>query len=264
MFLLGLVLFCFSASTAQSPEPKESENSNPKPHWTSVYERFHRAVSKIRDKVKRNYLPEFMIIKGNHTIASIQVDTFGAKVLHEADEILLPYRQQLDLCINESSNEFRQKNGSSIERFSWLLDSYVETVGLSIDEYEEPTPINGVKEREVSTDRTIYAYTQMALAYLREKVLHQKKRGTEEYSADKALHAALTDVAKRVYHLDMTQPFDGRELVEKGPESQPILRELATSEGKAQLSLGLAPLKRILVNGAKEAPCRISIPPKTP
>lgn len=243
-------------STPEIARPTTTE------HWTLGYKKLRESVLKIQDQVGRNYFPELMIIKDGSTIASIPVDVFAAKVLKEADEVLFPYREAIQLCVEQNQNEFRVAKVHSFEYFGWFLDNYVRTLGKALESQGEAEVRNGVKERKVTTDRALYAFTKLLNAYLEERVDRYKNLDAPSYAADKALISSITDIGRRVFRIDLNQKFDRRELVEKGMKSQPVLRDLASPEGGADLSLGLDPVSRLIADSHTEPLCKISLPPR--
>ncbi len=247
--IAGLTVVSAIAATDRDPAPEP---------WRKAYSELHVEVTKLGEKIERHYYPEFLMIKGSDVVASVSIDGFGAKVLKEADEIFQTYREGLMACTDSHRTEYRPARAYSFERFAWFLDDYVTLVVSTIGEREEPKAVEGVREKRVATDRALYAYTQLGLSYLREKMARQKAKGLED-SAEKKMEAAFADIGRRVFRLDLTQKFDYRELVEKGAQSQPVFRNLATDESKAQLEAGLEPLATLLSNGAEEPSCSVSL-----
>ncbi len=238
---------------------KDDENPPPTEHWQKVYKDFHELVTKMDEQVSRNYFPEFMIIKEGHTIATIQVDVFGAKVLKEADDVLLPYREGIAKCVERRQNEYKAAKTYSYERFGWFLDRYVRAMGKAIGGAEEKTPSKGIREKKVATDRSLYAITRLAAAYLQERRERFKNSATDAYAADRAVETAITDIGRRVLRLDLTQKFDRRELLEKGVSSQPVFRDLASHESGPNIETGIEPLSLLAGAPDNEPPCEITL-----
>jgi hypothetical protein len=263
--LLRVIGFGFLLAALASADrvPDSAKESTPEP-WMRAYGELHTEVTKLNEKIQRNYFPEFLIIKGSDVVASVQVDAFGARVLKEADELFQPYREGLMACVARYKNEYRPSKTYSFERFAWFMDGYVKLLVSTIGEHEEPRAVNGVREKRVTTDRTLYAYTQLGLAYLTEKTARQKAQGIDDSAAEKRLETALADIGRRVFRLDLTQKFDYRELGEKGPQSQPVFRHLANEESRPELDAGLDPLSTLMNNSADEPPCPVAIAPRKP
>lgn len=257
---LGLLI----AALASADRTPDSSRAAAPELWVRPYQDLKTEVTKIGEKIQRNYYPEFMIIKGSDVVASVQIDGFGSKVLKEAEELFQPYREGLMQCVARYRSEYRPAKTYSFERFAWFLDSYVKVLVSTIGEHEEPHPENGVREKRVTTDRTLYAFTQLGLAYLREKTSHQKARGVEDSAAEKRLETAFGDIGRRVFRLDLTQKFDYRELIEKGPQSQPVFRSLANEETRVELDAGLDPLATLMSLASEEPPCPIALGPAKP
>lgn len=223
--------------------------------WTKPYKMLRDQVQSYTAKVERKYFPEFMMIRGSDIIATMQIDPFGAQVLREAASLWYPYRVGLQKCIDRTQNEFRGTQSWSFEKFAWFLDDYVRLVVTSIGEYEEPPMREGMRQKVVTTDRKIYAYTQLATAYLQAKTLRQQGKDS---SAERAMGASLRDVGKRVFRLDLTQTFNASDL--NGAEwNQPVFRHLAGDVDRAALKLALEPL-RALAESKDEPRCEIEMP----
>jgi len=67
----------------------------------------------------------------------------------------------------------------------------VRVLEKAISGAEETTPVKGVREKRVVTDRTLYALTRLAAAYLAERRERFKSSGNESYAADRALETAI-------------------------------------------------------------------------
>jgi hypothetical protein len=260
IILVGLGFVAF-ASVDRAPTWTKDSVAEP---WVKTYADFRAEVTKLNEKIERNYYPEFMMIKGTDVVASVQIDAFGAKVMKEAEELFQPYREGLMACVSRHRSEYRAKKTYSFERFAWFLDSYVKILVSTIGEHEEPKVVGGVREKRVATDRALYAYTQLGLAYLREKMARQKAQGVDDSSAERRMETALSDIGRRVFRLDLTEKFDYRELVEKGPQTQPVFRSLANEENRADLDAGLEPLHALMTNSADEPTCPVSLAPRKP
>ncbi len=260
--VLGFGLLLGALATADRA-PDSAREKAPEP-WVRVYSDLHTEVTKLNEKIARNYFPEFLMIKGTDIVAAVQMDAFGAKVIKESDEVFQPYREGLMACASKYRNEYRGATAYSFERFAWFLDGYVKVLVSTIGEHEEPHAVNGVREKHVTTDRALYAYTQLGLAYLREKALRQKSQGIEDSAAEKRMETAFADIGRRVFRLDLTQKFDYRELVEKGPQTQPVFRSLATEETRSELEAGLDPLATLMKGNPEEPPCPIALSPRKP
>jgi hypothetical protein len=258
---LGLVVAALAAADRTPDSGGREAHSEP---WTRPYRELNIEVAKIGEKIQRNYYPEFLIIKGSDIVASVQVDAFGARVLKEAEELFQPYREGLMACVSRYRNEYRPTKTYSFERFAWFLDSYVKVLVTTIGEHAEPHMQNGVREKRVTTDRTLYAFTQLGLAYLKEKTTRQKAQGIDESAAEKKLETALGDIGRRVFRLDLTQKFDYRELIEKGPQSQPVFRSLANEDSRSELDAGLDPLATLMASASEEPLCPVVLPPAKP
>ncbi len=247
----------FLSANAWSVEPP-----TPAEHWSKAYRDLHEIVVKIDSEVARNYLPEVMMIRDGSTVASLQIDGFSARVLRETDNALLPYREGIQTCVDANHNEYRTAQSTSIEAFGWFLDSYVRMLVKSLGAPGEPEMVNGVRERKVTTDRVVYAFTRLLTSYLGER--EQKFAHVESYAfdSDRAVANALNDLARRVFRLDLNQKFDYKSAMEKGLKSQPGLRDLASNEGGADPSSGLAPLIRISTPANSEPLCKITLPSK--
>lgn len=257
--LCGLI-FAGNANPAMTSPVKTVSPTDvePQQRWVEPYVEFHRVSQRVESQVQRNYIPEFNLIKNGNMIATYQVDTFGSRVLKEADQVFYPYRTGLTECIEKHRNEFQEPVEYSFEKFAWLMDSYVRLLVHSVGEYEEPTAVNGVRERYVVTDRSLYAYTQLALAYLQFKMDRQKLAGITDMAADKALYRSFTEIAHRVYRLDLNQKFDPEELLKNGPDTQPVFRQLA-QESNERLEIGLEPLRTLARANTKEPSCHFPL-----
>ena len=229
-----LFLFCISAG-AQTTE-----------YWAAPYRTLHSHVTRLQEQVARKYVPELTLIKNGFTIASIPLDAVSATVLKEADQVIFPYRSNLQTCIEGSKNEYRKMPVQSFEYFAWFLDNYIRTVNKALDSQGEAEVVYGVRERKVTTDRALYAFTKLLGAYLEERVERFSTTDTEALAADSALMAAIYDLGRRVFRIDLSPKFDRREVVLKGLKTQPILRDLASDEGGADLSIALDPLTHLV------------------
>lgn len=230
-------------------------------HWSAPYRELHAHVVKIQEQVARKYIPELTLIKNGFTIASIPLDTVAATVLREADETFLPYRTGLQNCVESSQSEYRARTVASFEYFGWFLDNYVRTLNKALESQAEAEVILGVRERKVTSDRALYAFTTLLSAYLDER-LDRFSNDAGSLSADTTLKATLADVARRVFRLDLSAKFDRREALQKGFRTQPVLRDLAADEGGADLSIALDPLAHLVSEPHSEALCRFALPPR--
>lgn len=253
-----LVNFPFRLTAGNTPRP--AGQLSPMENWSKPYQEFHELVVKIDSEVERNYWPEIMMVRDGHIVATVQIDSFAARVLREADEVLLPYRQGLQSCVDANGSEYRTGKTASYEYFAWLLDNYVRTLDKVLENQEEPPRTNGVKERKVTTDRAIYAFTKLLMGYLEERTERFKTMDSPHYAADRAVLASLNDLARRVFHVDLSEKFDRKEAVEKGIRSQPVLRDLASNEGGADLSLGIDPLAHLVRDSGSEPTCKVVLP----
>lgn len=260
--VIGLALVLGALASADRT-PDSAKETAPEP-WMRPYAELHTEVTKLNEKVERNYFPEFLMIKGSDIVASVQIDAFGAKVMKESEGLFQPYREGLMACAARHRNEYREAKTYSFERFAWFLDGYVKLLVSTINEHTEPHGVDGVREKRVTTDRALYAYTQLGLAYLREKALRQKTQGIDDSAAEKRMEAALSDIGRRVFRLDLTQKFDYRELVEKGPQTQPVFRTLANEESRMELEAGLDPLSTLMNQSPEEPACPIALAPRQP
>lgn len=231
-------------------------------HWSVAYKTFHEQVAKVGDQVGRNFFPELMIIRNANTIAAIPVDVFSAKVLKEADEVLLPFREGIQTCVDTNHNEYRLAKNYSYESFGWFLDNYVRTLVKALDSQAEMEIFNGVKERQVTTDRALYAFTRLLGAYLEERRERYQNIDATSFAADTALLTSINDIGRRVFRLELNQKFNREEALAQGMKSQPVFRDLASNEGGADLTLGLDPLARLTQEGPKEPLCKITLPPR--
>ena len=241
---------------------KTEETAAVTEHWSANYKKFHERVVKIEDQVGRNFFPELMIIKHGDTIAAIPVDGFAAKVLKEADEVLLPFREGIQQCVDTNHSEYRVAKSYSYEYFGWFLDNYVRTLVKALDSQAEMEVFNGVKERQVTTDRALYAFTRLLGAYLEERRERYQNIDAASFAADTAVLTSIQDISRRVFRLELNQKFNVEEALSQGIKSQPVFRDLATNEGGADLSLGLDPLSRLMQEGTKEPICKINLPPR--
>lgn len=78
------------------------------------------------------------------------------------------------------------------------------------------------------------------------------------------METAFSDIGRRVFRLDLNQKFDYRELVEKGPQTQPIFRHLATEENRPELDAGMDPLTALMADNSDEPPCPVALSPRKP
>ena len=232
--------------------------------WSKPYSDFHDLVGHINEEAAKSYFPEFMIIRGASTIATIQIDPFSAEVLKEADETFRPYREGLQKCVERDENEYRPSRTYSYERFGWFLDKYVRLLNSTLGAQEEPPVVDGVKEKKVSTDYTLYAYTRLLGAYLEARTEKFKTMDGLAYTADRQLSTSLSDVGRRVLHLDMTRRFDRSSLVEKGISDQPGFRELASSDLKSELAAGVQPVTQLMDGKDSEPACEVILPARKP
>lgn len=258
MRIVTLLYFTFFLKAFAKNETNPSSIES----WTANYQRLHERVSKISDQLARQFTPELMIIKNGHTIAAIPIDTFSAKVLKELDDVLMPYRQGLQQCVDKNHVEYRIAKNYSYESFSWFLDNYVRTLVKALDSQSEMEVFHGIKEKRVTTDRAIYAFTRLLSAYLEERRERHQNLDPKSYAADTLVLTSIQDIARRVFRLPLSQKFNREEALFSGIQSQPIFRDLASNEGGADLSLGLEPLSRLMQQGTTEPLCRIALPPR--
>jgi len=230
-------------------------------HWSVPYREFHAHVQKIQEQVARKYIPELTVIKNGFTIASIPLDTVAATVLREADETFLPYRTGLQNCVEASQNEYKGRAVASYEYFGWFLDNYVRTLNKALESQAEAEVVLGVRERKVTSDRALYAFTTLLTAYLDER-LERFSADAGSLTSDTTLKATLADIGRRVFRLDLSAKFDRKEALQKGIRTQPVLRDLAADEGGADLSIALDPLTHLVSEPHAEALCRFALPPR--
>jgi len=242
---------CFAAKIYAQPVTE---------HWTAPYREFHEHALKIQEQVARKYIPELTLIKDGFTIASIPLDSIASQVLKEADAIFLPYRTSLQNCAQASQNEYRTRQVASFEYFGWFLDNYLRTLNKALGSQAEAEVIAGVRERKVTSDRALYAFTKLLGSYLDERIERFASNDAASLSADTALKAAIDDIGRRVFRLDLSPKFDRREALQKGIQTQPVLRDLAQNEGGADLSLGLDPLSHLVKEPHAEPLCRFALP----
>ena len=232
--------------------------------WTKIYSDFHEMVGRINEEAAKSYFPEFTIVRGTSTIATIQIDPFSAQVLKEADETFKPYREGLQKCVERDENEYRPARTYSYERFGWFLDRYVRLLTGTIGGQEEPPVVEGVKEKKVSTDYALYLYTRLLGAYLEARTEKFKSMDGVSFTSDRMLLASLSDIGRRVLHLDMTRRFDRKALLETGAVNQPGFRELASGELKSDLEAGVQPLSQLMSGKDSEPACEVVLPPRKP
>lgn len=263
---LACSLSAGAGTSSESPEraPAGAGVAPANEHWRKTYGDFHALVDKLHSQVSRHFYPEFIMIRQGNIVATVQIDSFGAQVLKEADGVLQGYREGLQLCVEKNQNEYRASRTYSYERFSWFLDSYVRLLVRSLSDREDPQVVNGVKERVVTTDRTMYAYTRLLTAYVDARAEKFKNSDPANYASDRAMSAALADLGRRVLKLDLTQKFDLQEMVAKGPSSQPVFRDLASFESVPTIPLGVEPLTRLLGDEPSEPTCLVKLSVKEP
>ncbi len=248
---------CFSISNPVIADEAPKEN------WTRVYRDFHELVARVQADSTRNFFRRFMMIKDGHTISTIEVDPFAVQVLAEADGVFEPYRNGVQTCIDRSRNEFHTGPNYSYEKFAWFFDSYVRTVLGALEPQDEHHP-NGVHDRKVTSDRAVYAYTQLLTAYLDQKIEKYSELENDAYSQspERTLSTVISDIGRRVFHVDLARKFDRRELIAKGLGSQPVLRDLASDTTGSELMPGLDPLLSLASDKGTEPVCRIVLAPK--
>ncbi len=256
---LGMAVLLCTAITADEEKPAVS--LSPTQNWSKAYKDFHELVGKLATQVNRRFYPEFTIIKNGNIIVNISIDQFSSTVLNEADGVLLAYRRGLQGCSDRNLSEYHAAKLYSYEQFGWALDNYVKLLVNSLSQQEDTPAVDGVRERKVSTDRTWYAFTQLLISYLEEKTDRAKSLDAETYAADRALATSLSDIARRVFHLELTTRFSAKEFVQRGARSQAVFRDLAQDEGGTELKSGQRPLVQLMEE--KEVPtCKIVLPPR--
>jgi len=235
----------------------------PKENWSRVYRDFHELVSHVQSDSTHNFFRRFMMIKDGQTIATIEVDPFAVQVLLEADAIFQPYREGVQTCVDRSRSEFHTGPTYSYEKFAWFFDSYVKTVLGALEPHDEHRA-NGVHERKVTSDRAVYAYTQLLTAYLNQKIEKYSDLENDAYSqsADRALAAAINEIGHRVFKVDLTVKFSRSELITKGLSSQPVLRDIASDTAGNELLPGLDPIQTLATDKGTEPACRIVLAPR--
>jgi len=259
--VLTLILaVSLSPLRAAEPVPPVTE------HWSKAYKEFNDLVGQLDVDAGKNFYRQFMIITHGNTITTIPLDLFSVRVLRETNEVLQPYRQGLQQCIEKNQNEYRTATKpASYEQFTWFLDSYTRQLLSSLNGQDQTVEGEfGIRSRRVTTDRAIYAYTKLLVAYIEERLeRNQKAVGAAlDQSADRALAMAINDIGRRVFHIDINQPFDRKEFLQKGMNSQPIFRDLAGVEGGTNFQMGLDPLRQLSAENTIEPACRIVIPLK--
>ncbi len=233
----------------------------PNEHWTAPYQRFHEIIEN-QNKDNFSRFSEIQLIRDNSTLAYIPVDSFGVQVLKETDALLYGYRSGLQKCMESADqNEYRQTPTPSYAYFAWQLDNYMRTLTRTLDPVSEPAMMeNGIRVRKVTNEKVIYGFTRLLTAYLQQRSEQYKDNGTVLTPADTQLMANLEDLARRVFKTDLGIAFDRNAVIKEGLKNQPVLSELNTTSMGVDFSLAMEGINRLVKDGHRDPPCRITLP----
>ena len=190
----------------------------------------------------------------------VRTDVVALRVLQELGEILPLYREGLQKCVSSLENEYRSPQVYSYEVFAWFLDNYVRSLTKALMIPEERITKSGTRERRITTDKALYGLTRLLVAYLEERSERYQELQRQYVVADGMLMQAVSDVARRVFQLDLSIPFNRKELLERGMKSQPLLRDMALDEGGIDFSLALDPIKKFQAEKENDPGCFVLFP----